>query len=449
MRSRIVWASLIATCLLAGCGDDGGSPGLDQQLRTRIDAAQVTPLDLGAPQAEARVELGRALMFDKVLSGNRDISCATCHHSLLHTADGLAVSIGTGGAGLGPTRVLGTGRQFIPRNAPEVFNRGAPQWRTMFWDARVAGSPGEGFVTPAGDALPAGLESLLAAQAMFPVTSADEMRGASGDRDVFGDENELAVIPADDFPAIWEALLQRLLALPGYVDMFAAAYPAVASADLGFQHAANAIAAFEIDAWSLAESPWDRYVRGDDTALSDDAKRGALLFFGDAGCGECHNGPLLTDQEYHNIGVPQLGPGKGSSAPLDHGAEAVTGDRADRFAFRTPPLRNVRLTGPWMHNGAFASLEAAVRHTLDPESSLRAYDRSQLPTALRDTVLSDPAVVDEILASLDEDVAVARTLSQAQFDLLVAFLDALTDPAAADLGRDIPESVPSGLPVFD
>ena len=446
-RSWVVVAALLTGA--AGCGDGGSAQGTDAQLHKLMRAADIEPAVAGPAPAPAKVALGRALMFDKVLSGNRDTSCATCHHPLLHTGDALSVSIGTGGSGLGPARTLGDGRNLIPRNAPEVFNRGLAQWRTMFWDGRAGVDATGAFVSPAGADLPDGLDNVLAVQAMFPVTSADEMRGAPGDHDVFGAPNEVAVLAATDFPGIWAALTARLLAIPEYVDLFAAAYPGVPAESLGFQHAANAIAAFEIDAWTLLDSDWDRYVAGDDSSLSDGAKRGAVLFFGDAGCGECHRGVLLTDQEYHDVAVPQVGPGKGAEAPLDYGRGRVTADAADRWAFRTPPLRNVALTGPWMHDGAFTTLEGAVRHSLDPAGSLLSYDASQLAPALQGTVQDDPATIAAILASLDPAVAAPHRLSDAQVADIVAFLESLTDPAAGDLSRDVPAEVPSGLPVAD
>lgn len=142
---------------------------------------------------------------------------------------------------------------------------------------------------------------------MFPVTSNDEMRGAPGDQDVLEQPNELALIAASDFPAIWDALTARLLAIPEYVTLFQAAYPDVLISELGFEHTANAIAAFEIEAFTLLNSPWQRYLNGDEMALSSAAKAGALLFYGDAGCSWCHSGPLFTDQMAHNLAVPQVG----------------------------------------------------------------------------------------------------------------------------------------------
>jgi hypothetical protein len=173
-------SSVAVLVAIAGCGDgDGGgsrSGTLDQELHGAMERAGITPLDPGPEPADAKVALGRLLMFDKELSGNRDVSCATCHHSLLHTSDGLSLPIGTEGSGLGPARRRGAGRGFIPRNAPDVFDRGSPLWRSMFWDSRVSGSAAVGFTTPAGGALPDGLDSVTAAQAMFPVTSPAETR---------------------------------------------------------------------------------------------------------------------------------------------------------------------------------------------------------------------------------------------------------------------------------
>ena len=156
-RLLALFGAVMATGLMAcGSGDGAAPQPLDQQLQQAMIQAGCSPVDPGPMPAAAKVALGQALMFDKEISGNRDISCATCHHPLLHTSDGLSVSIGTGGRGLGPARVLGAGRNLIPRNAPEVFNRGLPEWRTMFWDMRVSGTADTGFLSPAGESAPGG-----------------------------------------------------------------------------------------------------------------------------------------------------------------------------------------------------------------------------------------------------------------------------------------------------
>jgi cytochrome c peroxidase len=444
------WALLlIAAILLGGCQGNPAGRALDRELRAVVRGSGISPLDPSPTSEPAKVALGQALFFDKELSGNRDVSCATCHHPRMSTADGISLSIGTGGGGLGPDRTLGSGRDFIARNATDLFNRGLPEWSTMFWDSRVNGTPEIGFHSPAVGQLPPGLDNVLAAQVLFPVTSNEEMRGEPGDRDTLGNPNELASIMDEDFAAIWDGLMARLLSLPEYRELFAAAYPDVPMDQLGFQHAANAIAAFEIDAWTYFDSPWDRYVAEDDGALSDEAKRGALLFYGKAGCGECHAGNLLTDQEAHNMAVPQLGPGKDDEAPLDIGRARVTHYPGDMFAFRTPPLRNVELTGPWMHNGAYATLEGAVRHMLAPQLSLQAYDPAQLVPELAMVLHDDPAAIELLLATLDPLAVTPVALSDEEFNDLMAFLRAFTDPAALDLQQDIPASVPSGLTVED
>jgi cytochrome c peroxidase len=440
----------VTALLVAGCGDGpGGTSDLDTQVREALAEANVTPLSPLPAKDPALVRLGQTLMFDKVLSGNRDISCATCHNPAAGTSDRLSLAIGTGGVGSAGSRVLSGASQFIPRNSQELFNRGYAAFADMFWDGRVSQAGNGDFDTPAGTQLPAGLSGALAAQAMFPVTTRLEMRGQAGDLDRFGAPNELAQFGDDERPAIWAALMNRLLAIPEYVSMFQAAYPAVAPPELGFQHAANAIAAFEVEAFTSVNSPLDRYVRGDDGALSEVEKRGALLFFGKAGCGSCHLGPQLTDQQFHSIGVPQVGPGLAPESPEDHGRERVTGGAGERYQFRTPPLRNVELTGPYMHDGAYTTLEAAVRHYLNTATALRAYDASQLREDLRPSHVSDPSTLDAMAATLDALVQAPLALSDAEVDDLVRFLKSLTDPAARDLSGAIPPSVPSGLPVGD
>lgn len=442
---------ITATALLIpGCGDGpGGASDLDTQVRMALAQANVTPLSPLPAEDPALVRLGQALMFDKVLSGNRDVSCATCHNPISGTSDELSLSIGTGGAGSTGSRVLSAAPEFTPRNAQELFNRGYPEFQSMFWDGRVFRAGNGDFNTPAGAQLPAGLSGALAAQAMFPVTTRLEMRGQVGDLDRFGVPNELAQLGDDERPAIWAALMNRVLAIPEYVSMFQAAYPAVAPAELGFQHAANAIAAFEVEAFTSVSSPLDRYVGGDDAALGEAEKRGALLFFGKAACGSCHLGPHLTDQRFHGIGVPQVGPGMSPDEPEDRGLERVTASSTDRFRFRTPPLRNVELTGPWMHDGAYTTLEASVRHYLNTAMALRSYDASQLRADLRASHLSDPSTLEALAASIDSLVEAPLALSNGEVADIMSFLRSLTDPAASDLGATIPASVPSGLPVGD
>lgn len=448
--------------VLVGC--DGGvtpppepprPPAIDAQLRRAIGQWGVVPIvPMTAPNA-ALVDLGQALMFDKILSGNRDISCATCHHPSIHGTDGLSLAIGTGGTGLGPSRTLGQGREFVPRNAPSMLNQGLrPVY--IFWDGRISGHGSGPFSTPSDVKLPAGLTNIVAAQAMLPVLNRREMRGEPGDLDMFGNPNELAQFPDSQYVEIWQALMRRLLAIPEYVAKFGAAFPGIAPEALQFRHGAEAIAAFVMHGFARYDSPFDRYLARDDQALTPGQKRGALLFFGGrARCAQCHAGPLLGGGSFNNVGVPQLGPGVGSEAPLDLGRAEVVRDQHPqsanfyRFAFRVAPLRNVELTAPYMHNGAYATLEAVVTHYNDVPTALRSYDVSQLRPDLRSMYHGDEGTMSDILSTLDFSLRNPINLTDAERSDLVAFLRSLTDPNARDLSSLIPVSVPSGLPIHD
>lgn len=446
--SLLVCAGLIA---FAGCsshsGDDQStSPGpLDIALQTIVEENALTPLAAPESPPQALVDLGEALFFDPELSGNRDMSCATCHFPTEGLGDGLPVSFGTGAVGLADERKLANG-PLIPRNAPELFNRGDASLRTMFWDSRVAQNADGSFMSPAASLLPGGLDSVLAVQALFPVTSREEMRGQVGDTDVRGNVNELASVDDTDFAAMWGLLLKRLEAVPEYRRLFAEAYPDVPRDAWGPEHIANAIAAYEADQFTFTGAPWDRYLAGEIDALTDEQKRGAQLFYGEARCSACHTGTIMSDQQHHNVGVPQIGPGKGEEAPADRGRQRVSGNPKDAFAFRTTPLRNVTVTGPYMHDGAYETLEDAVRHMLNPRASLLAYDASRLPADLRPGALSKKQKT-AILANLSPVVQDGVTLTDDQFNELMAFLGSLTDPEAEDLTEDVPDAVPSGLPV--
>jgi cytochrome c peroxidase len=423
---------------------------LDTQLRQQLGQWGAVPIGSTAPQSAVLVDLGRSLFFDKELSGNRDVACGSCHDMTLSAIDGMSLAVGTGGSGVGASRTLGSGRQFVSRNAPSMLNSGIGLFYSL-WDGRVnregGGGPSAPFKGPAGVVLPAGLNDILAAQALLPVLNRVEMRGTAGDRDVFGNVNELATA-TDSVAGVWSGLMKRLLAIPEYAAKFAAAFPSVTSSSLGFQHAANAIAAFEIQSFMRTNSPFDRYLARDNSALSDEEKRGALLFFGKATCSQCHSGALLGGTTFANIGVPQIGPGVGKAAPLDIGrGELFPTSTFYQFTFRAPPLRNVELTAPYMHNGAYPTLDAVVRHYTNADSAQRHYDVSQLAPALRASYHGDGATVSAVLANLDFRVRNGIHLTDVEQRQIVAFLKSLTDPSARNLSGIIPGSVPSGLPV--
>ena len=410
----------------------------------------LTNMDFYNPSS-AKVELGKLLFFDKIISGNRNTSCATCHHSLAGTGDGLALPVGEGGKGLGVTRDTGTGadaiHERVPRNAPHLFNLGAKEFITMFHDGRVTVNPDHpaGFDSPAGDDLPTGLDHSLAVQAMFPPTSGTEMAGQTG-------ENVVADAAAvGNVQEVWRLLTERVMEIKAYQQMMQAVYP---GETITFAHIANAIGAFEATAFRADNSPFDRYLRGEDL-LSRSAKMGYKIFKGKGNCASCHSGPLQTDHDFHALGIPQIGPGKGDGIDGrdDYGREQVTGESADRYRFRTPTLRNVALTGPWGHDGAYNTLEAMVKHHLNPAESLETYKTTQarLPyskdlSPLDFNVHNDDVSRAELKGAIEIEPV---ELSPEEISYLLDFLNALTDPASVDMRASVPNSVPSGLPIAD
>jgi len=494
-RCRAVTLGFGITMLLSGSIGVAGSTAAEKTIAAIRAVADSDYYDDGAPGV-ARVALGQALFFDKILSGNRNISCATCHHPGHASSDAVSLSLGEGASGLGPERTAGPDHPVfgrVPRNSQALFNLGAREFGWLYHDGRVEEDTDHawdsGFWTPAREQLPPGLDSVLAAQAMFPVLSRVEMAGHKGENDI---ADAVSVDRLGGLDGAWDRLAARLRAIPAYVAMFRATYPdeVEIASDITFVQAANAIAAFEATAFRADRSLFDRYLRTRDSGvLPAAARRGMDLFYGDANCSDCHSGPFQTDQKFHAIAMPQIGPGKGDGAddsywrasgfPVrleDRGRYRVTFATEDLYRFRTPSLRNVSLTGPWGHAGAYASLEAAVRHHLDPTGSLESYRIDQAVLARPAAIIEETATGSSLryeavnparLADyrrrdgwvqgtprLREAIALAnelppRELSNADVADLVAFLDALTDPTSRDLAHLIPSAVPSGLPVGD
>jgi len=428
-------AVLLFGGLAVACGPDS----LDEQLREVLTTEAIEPLDFGETPDADLVALGRALFYDKILSGNRDIACGTCHHPASRTGDDLSLAIGTGGTGSGSGRALGSG-SFMRRNTPELFNRGVEGWGVAHWDGYV--EAGEPWPFPSSVDTPDEVQDdALAVQAMIHVADRTAMRGIPGDFDINGDENTLAYWPDDDLPEIWAELMERLLANDEYAALFDDAFPRVDAADLGFEHAALAIAAYEVDAFTFSESLWDLFVEGDNGAIVDPAKRGALVFYGKGQCSSCHSGSMFSDQQYHNICTPQLG------ETDDWGRGSITRDEEDRYLFRTPPLRNVSFTGPYMHAGSHDSLEDALRHHLNACAKMRTYDGDDLPSRFGDLLLQDADLLEEVEKTADEMATERVDLSQSEVKDLLQFLESLSDPGVVYMGDLAPESVPSGLPV--
>jgi cytochrome c peroxidase len=411
---------------------------LAQQVRELAKGRGIGPLAAAPPVRPALVQLGQALAFDKILSGNHDISCMTCHLPRVATGDARSLSIGQGATGVGPTRVHPQGI-FIPRNAPQLFNLHALE--PLFWDGRVSVDAQGRFHTPAGAQLNPAMTKVfefgaLSALPLFPVLSRSEMRADAG--------NELAAIPDRHEQRIWRALMTRLGEVQEYRELFEKAYPGTKFERMTFAYASNAIAGFLIDRLAFHHSPWDRFLAGDDDAMSGQQLVGAKDFLS-ARCSICHNGPAFSDNQFHNVALAQLGPGEGdgTNGRDDFGRMRVTGDPADRYRFRTTPLRNVELTGPYGHDGAFTNLRGFVDHYSESDLKLRNFDPTQLEPALQGTVLQN---LEAVLTTRDT-LLQGVVFPASTIDEVTEFMRALTDPAARDLSAVVPSRVPSGLPI--
>lgn len=400
-----------------------------------------------------QAELGQLLFYDRILSGNRNIACSTCHHPSLGTADGLSLGIGEGGDGLGRDRTAGVGddriRKRIPRNAPALWNLGAKDMHVMFHDGRLSISDTyeNGFDSPAEEWLPDGLNSLLAAQAIFPLVAQFEMAGNPR-------ENEIAGAVHDRIDAAWPIIAKRVRVIPAYGDAFVDAFDHIKTAeDVDIADIANALAAFMATEWTSIDAPFDAYLAGDKTALSDVESRGLDTFYGKGNCASCHSGPLMSDQKFHALGLPPFGPGRTrvfDPRVRDVGHMGESNNQADAYRFRTPMLRNITSTAPYGHNGAYPTLAGIIRHHLDPDAALATWSRDMAS-------LPDVPWIGNDFAVHDDPREIARqahyrdiepiSLNEDEINDIIAFLGSLTGTGVQNPRFGIPDAVPSGLPV--
>lgn len=362
--SMKVPALVTISTLLAACG--GSSSSGNTTLENQVGSLPQTILEPTAnPQSAEKIHLGKMLFWDPILSGNQDVACVTCHHPDNGYAEHIDLSLGVGGQGLSTERRFGAQ---VPRNAPTIINTAFngidhnlaydPTDTVMFWDNRM---------------------DSLEAQAIGPILSGIEMRGDQ-------------IAEAD----IVNVVIGRLQAIPEYLQLFTDAFGdnAITEERLG-----QAIASFERSIISV-NSRFDRYARGDNNAMSQEEVRGLNEFL-NAGCDGCHSGPMFSDFELHQL-------------PVRHNNKLDEPDNGVNGRFRTPTLRNVALTAPYMHNGTIPDLEGAIRfyHNIDNPSD---------DPELRAVSLSD---------------------NNSTINAIATFLRALTDES---FDREIPASVPSGL----
>ncbi|MCG2614599.1 cytochrome-c peroxidase [Terrimonas sp. NA20] len=246
---------------------------------------------LNLDSVQPLILLGKTLFFDTRLSGSNKIACATCHLPELSWADGRSKSVGHED-------------QLNKRNSPGLLNVWAQ--KKLFWDGR---------------------SNSLEDQAFAPINSETEMHS---------DMSEV---------------MMKLRRIKGYKPMFQAAFK---NGEISPETLATALATFQR---TLVGNPssFDKFLMGDKKALNDSAMRGLHVFRTKAGCMSCHNGPLFTDQEFHNIGLTYY-----QLPQEDLGRYAVTHKAEDVGRFKTPSLRDVMKTAPWMHNGLFTNMDALM-----------------------------------------------------------------------------------------
>lgn len=356
------------------------STELDVNPAETISALPQTVIDpVDNPRTPDKVALGKLLFYDPVLSGNKDVACATCHHPQFGYTDGLELPIGVGGTGQGSHRQFPAVGDipFTKRNAPTLLNVAFngidpngnydPATAPMFYDLRTKS---------------------LEAQSLMPIATFEEMRGH-----VFTSANTL------------DSVLARLQAIPFYRTSFAQIFggkEAVTAPNLG-----KAIAAYERTLLAN-NAPYDRYQRGDKSAMTDAQKRGLVLFLQN-GCNTCHSGPMFSDYKTHVLGV-------GENEKLGYTDKGHN----DTYAFRTPTLRNLTLTAPYMHNGTHASLaDVLVFYDVVKDGG----QNPNVPVSRLDSLLRP-----RVTRSND----------------LVEFMHALTDE---HFDKSVPDHVPSGLAV--
>lgn len=403
---------------------------------------------LGRPLDPQLADLGRLLFFDTIGGLNNDNSCAGCHAPSNGFGDTQSIAIGIENNG-----IVGPGRTG-PRNqrrTPMVINTAF--FPTLMWNSRFAALSGDPFDNRAGFKFPdpealslSFLPILLDAQAFIPPTERVEVAGFD--------------FPGDNF-ALRDEVLRRLNEVAAYRELFGRSFAEVRNgAPISFEMFGLAIAEFELTL-TFANAPLDQYARGNQRALTEEQKRGAILFFGRAGCVNCHavkgqSNEMFSDFRQHVLAVPQIAPAAGNphagnvtfdgaGQNEDFGLEQVTGNANDRYMFRTSPLRNVALQPAFFHNGAFTRLEDAIRHHLNVYDSARSYNPALAGVAMD---LRGPlGPMEAALARLDPLVASSIYLNQNEFRQLVDFVrNGLLDARArADhLKPLVPKTLPSG-----
>ena len=421
----------------------------EQQLRIILAKNNISYTKHPGPDTKSPLfTLGKALFFTKSLSLENDVACASCHHPLLAGGDQLALPIGVMPKNpdtLGPERKIRpdlpddngyldiNDHHNVPRNSPTTFNIGLYTSR-MFWDGRVEKLDDGSVTTPEsgyGFTDPNTGTDIVAAQALFPVGSKDEMRNYINQ-------------PHDRQYKIHETLVARLLGKNArftrsqhkfWRDIFEKAFNKSWQA-ITYTDISNALSHYQ-KSQIFTKSPWSNYLAGNNDSLTEKQKQGAVLFFSGienngAGCYQCHSSEHFSDEQFHVLAIPQIGKGKnvGRYGDDDFGRYLVTGKQQDKYAFRTPALLNVELTQPYGHDGAYEKLTDIIKHHNSPETILNESLIKKLPANIPNkNVMTNTGYALQQLKQKPQTLMKLKVkLDDKQLDALVAFLKSLTDP---------------------
>jgi cytochrome c peroxidase len=476
--------------LAAALANAGFTGNIQQIFQQRLET------NLGRPIDPKLADLGRMLWFDKIHSLHHDNTCGGCHSPTNGFGDSQPMAIGVQNNNIvGPDR----GGPRNQRRSPLVVNTAL--YPAMMWNGRFNSLSGDPFNNALGFRVPFPeddtrfslandvanhVTQLLQAQAHMPPTELIEVAGFNGtcpngvpDPSLGPafcqfDDGRGEIVPLPDGTGsrnepIRQKALSILNATPAYRQLFGEVFPEVAAgAPIDFFMFGKAIAEFEFTL-VFADAPIDQFARGDRSAMTAAEKRGALLFFGKANCVQCHavsgrsavgeSNEMFTDFQERVIGVPQIAPffgiGQGNvifdgpGQDEDFGLEQISGNDADRYKFRTAPLRNLAVAPGFFHNGAFTRLEDAVRHHLNVYKSAQTYDpvKAGQPADLTRRV----GPIDPVLKRLDPLLKNPIHLTDSEFSDLVSFVrDGLLDERVKpeNLCNLVPTQVPSGLPVL-
>jgi cytochrome c peroxidase len=399
----------------------------DKQLLNVIKAFSVWPLKKEvintSPEYLAKVELGRKLYIDKNLSGNRRISCQTCHDPRLGTSDAKALSQTEDGKGV------------LRRHSPHLYNIGDPDNTFMFWDGRVEyNNVSKMFKTPEkalngkepdSPEIVSVLSGALAAQAIFPLVSHEEMSGKVGENEIANAKTNLEA---------WDLIVNRLKseeASSQYIEMFNKSYPETPVEQINIGHVGEALASFMREEFRSQGSPFHRFLAGDPDAMTAQQKRGLEIFSSRGRCITCHQGNNLGGNVgFLSVGVPTFG---ATPFGADRGRAEIRQSALLNFSFKTPDLVNLSLTAPYMHNGAFKTIREVMNHYNNINKSLSNYvltpeRKKEFPVDVE--VLKSKEVLNEIWNSMQFPfLRNGLNLNQFEMNDLEAFLtEALTDP---------------------